>query len=113
MKKSIATAAIAHLIAYPHIVVAVVLVTIGLVRNAGPTLYATAIIVAVLLGFRIAVPRLYRLAAAVPRLWATTVLKTWRLWDDRRAIRDSEKNMRATVISETQNLSDLGRSEDA
>lgn len=111
MKKSVLTGAVAHLLAYPHIVLAVVVFTIGLVRNPGPTLYATAIIIAVLLGVRIAVPRLYRLVASAAHLWAKTVLKTWRLWDDRRAIRDSEKNMRATVISETQQLSDLGKEE--
>lgn len=111
MKKSVLTGAVAHLVAYPHIVLAVVVLTIGLVRNPGPTLYATAVVLAVLLGVRIAVPHLYRLVAAAARLWAKTVLKTWRLWDDRRAIRDSEKNMRATVISETQQLSDLGKEE--
>lgn len=111
MKKSVLTGAVAHVIAYPHIVLAVVVLAIGLVRNPGPTLYATAVVIAVLLGVRIAVPHLYRLAASVAHLWAKTVLKTWRLWDDRRAIRDSERNMRATVISETQQLSDLGKEE--
>lgn len=111
MKKSVLTGAVAHLLAYPHVVLAAVVLTIGLVRNPGPTLYTTAIVIAVLLGVRIAVPRLYRLVASAARLWAKTVLKTWRLWDDRRALRDSEKSMRATVISETQNLSDLGKEE--
>lgn len=111
MKKSVLAGTVAHLIAYPHIVLAVVVLTIGLVRNPGPTLYTTAIVSAVLLGVRIATPRLYRLIAAAAQLWAKTVLKTWRLWDDRRALRDSEKNMRATVISETQQLSDLGKEE--
>lgn len=111
MKKSVLTGAVAYLIAYPHIVLALIVLIIGLVRNPGPTLYATAIVIAVLLGVRIAVPSLYRLAASAARLWAKAVLKTWRLWDDRRAIRDSEKNMRATVISETQQLSDLGKEE--
>lgn len=111
MKKSVLTGAAAHLIAYPHIVLAVVVLTIGLVRNPGATLTLAAIVIAVLLGVRIAVPGLYRLTVSATRLWAATVLKTWRLWDDRRAIRDSEKNMRATVISETQQLSDLGKEE--
>lgn len=111
MKKSVLTGVVAHLIAYPHIVLALVLLAIGLVRNTGPTIYAAAIVVAVLLGVRIALPRLYRFVASATRLWAKTVLKTWRLWDDRRAIRDSEKNIRATVISETQQLSDLGKEE--
>lgn len=112
MKKSLLTRLLAQIIAYPHIVIALVLLTIGFVRNPDTTIYAAVVVAAVLLGIRIAVPPVYRLAAAVPRLWATTVLNTWRLWDDRRAIRDSERNMRATVVGESQTLSDLGRSED-
>lgn len=76
-----------------------------------PDALRTTIIIAVYVGLRIAAPRLYRLVASAACLWAKTVLKIWRLWDDRRAIRDSEKNMRAAVISETQQLADLGKEE--
>lgn len=108
MKATVVTAAIAHLIAYPHLVLAMLLLVVGLIRNPVGALITAAVVAALLLACRIALPRLSRAVVSVQRVWAKTVLAAWRVWDDRRALKESTRAVRSTVVSEAQPLRDLG-----
>lgn len=109
MKLTAITAALAHLIAYPQVVIAVLLLIVGLIRNPSGALISAAVVAAVLIACRIMLPRLSRAVIAAQRAWARAVLRIWRVWDDRRALKESTRAVRSTVVSEAQPLSDLGK----
>ena len=109
MKATVVTAAIAHAVAYPHIVIAVLLLIGGLIRNPGAVLISAAVVAALLLACRIMLPRLSRAVIAAQRAWARAVLGAWRVWADRRALKESTRTIRSTVVSEAQPLRDLGK----
>lgn len=101
-------AVFAYVIAYPWLVVLVPAVVIGAIRDVGSTVLAAAIGGALLLGLRIALPRLSRLLFGAQRLWAAKVFELWKLGEVKATVRSAETRMRETVVAESRPVNDLG-----
>lgn len=113
IKSSPVFAFLATCVAYPWAVILVPLLVIGLTRNTNGTVMLMAFIAALVLGTIIALPRLARLVAGIQRAWANLVFETWKIIETKRLIKQSEKRMRETVVSEARPMQDLGGDLDA
>ena len=106
-------AVMAFVIAYPWAVVLVPIIVIGLIRNPGPTIMLVVVIIAVTLGLMIVAPGLVRLVSRCQRAWARLVFELWKMLETRRTVSRAERNVRATVATESDRPSDLGSDPDA
>lgn len=113
MKSSPVLAILAFVIAYPWVVIGVPIIVIGMIRNPGPTSVLVAVIVAVILGCMIVVPGLTRFVARCQRAWAKLVFEVWKVIEQKRTIKQSEKRMRETVVNESRPVQDFGGDLDA
>lgn len=114
MKKSLATAlgtAVVAMIAHPLWTFLVLVVLFFLIVHGFTAMLWTVIISgAALMGIRIAVPGLSRMASGVSRRWTSLCWSTWQLILQKRMIRESERRIRASSAAGTESASvDLGR----
>lgn len=113
MKSSPVLALLAAIIAYPWAFVLVPILVIGMVRNTEAAVLLLTILVAVSLGAMILLPGLTRLVVRTQRAWAKLVFEVWKLIETKRTVKQSEKRMRETVVSESRPVQDLGGDLDA
>lgn len=113
IKSSPVLAIIAFFIAYPWVLIVVPLIVMGLLRDVGGTVLVIALVGSGIVGCLIAVPRPTRVLFAIQRAWAKKVFEVWKLIEMKRTIKQSEKKMRETVVSESRPVQDFGSDLDA
>lgn len=112
MKSSPVLAILAVIVAYPWAIVIVPILVIGMVRNTQATVILLVVIVAVILGAMVVVPRLVRFVVRVQRAWTRLVFEVWKVVETKRTIKQSEKRMRQTIADEARPMQDLGGDDD-
>lgn len=106
-------AVIAFVIAYPWAAVIIPIIVIGLIRNPGPTFMLVVVLMAVTLGLMVLAPGLVRFVSRTQRAWAKVVFELWKMLEMKRTVSRAERNVRATVATESDRPSDLGNDPDA
>ncbi|MDN5587301.1 MAG: hypothetical protein L0G69_12155 [Brevibacterium sp.] len=104
---------LALLIAYPWVFLLVPIIVIGLVKDVGGTVLATALVGSAIVGCLIAVPGPTRFLFAIQRAWAKKVFEVWKLIEMKRTVKQTETRMRETIVSEARPVQDLGDDLDA
>lgn len=100
-------------IAYPWAAVILPIIVIGMIRNPGPTIMLVAVLFAGTVGLMIVAPGIARMVSRTQRAWAKLVFELWKMIEMKRTVSRAERNVRATVATESDRPSDLGSDPDA